>query len=123
MNGKMATKCFQCDNITSNGFCSPDCCQKERDENQAKRDAKHEYDTKLEKQIVDLCYNHILHNYAEPYYFFEHNDGMVSVKHGEIFAYTVVEYMIDNNLTTLYRLDLHDVETDDGIHHYWLTLN
>lgn len=118
----MATKCFQCDNITNNGFCSPDCCQKERDENQAKRDAKHEYNIKLEKQIVDLCYGHVLQNYTEPYYFSEDVDGTATIKHNEAFAYTIVEYMMENGLTSLYRLNL-SVKEDNGDHQYWLTLN
>ncbi len=80
------------------------------------------YNNNLEKQIVDLCYTHVLHNYTEPYYFSEANDGMATIRHDEAFAYTIVEYMMKNELTKLYRLKLHDAEDDDGSHQYWLSL-
>lgn len=80
------------------------------------------YNANLEKEIVDLCYTHVLHNYTEPYYFSEDNGGTATIQHDEAFAYTIVEYMMKNELTKLYRLKLHDTEDDDGGHRYWLSL-
>jgi len=78
---------------------------------------------KLQWQMVDICYKYITNTYTEPYYFMENSAGVGRVEHTESYAYVIVNYMVEHEITELYKLKLVTHEDDDGGVHYWLSLD